>query len=316
MVTATITIYGLTASDINSYKGTSYPADIKKLPTSKPGLYWAVFGLHKGKYPALRIHNGDKVPSMNDYNLILMIYKFCRKEFLKRGIYLFLLVYFVMSCNGKKESNVVNKYIYSNVETYYYENNKVKMKVFLENNEHRGWFMKYNRDGTKKEEGLILTKDKFVKHYTFSLESNSYFLKLYFKKNNKFKLQQAKYFDIEFETIDSLGTYLTLNRETKDSVSIGYYSRDCNIDSIKVFDKARQVYSSYLLDSGQNVDLPKSDTLKNYLLEYYCEANNNTISSRRVIFNLDFCYFSEEDIELLKYISKIRMNNDINSFFR
>ncbi len=68
MGTATITTYGLTKTDIKEFKGTSYPADIKNLPTSKPGIYWAVLGMHKGKYPTLRVLDGGRVPTMNDYN--------------------------------------------------------------------------------------------------------------------------------------------------------------------------------------------------------------------------------------------------------
>ncbi|NHN27954.1 hypothetical protein FIA58_019930 [Flavobacterium jejuense] len=66
--TATITTYGLTETDIKEFKGTSYPADIKNLPTSKPGMYTAVLGMHKGQYPALRVLDGGRVPTMNDFN--------------------------------------------------------------------------------------------------------------------------------------------------------------------------------------------------------------------------------------------------------
>ncbi len=68
MGTATITTYGLTKTDIKEFRGTSYPADIENLPTSKPGIYWAVLGMHKGKYPALRILDGQRVAIMNDFN--------------------------------------------------------------------------------------------------------------------------------------------------------------------------------------------------------------------------------------------------------
>lgn len=68
MGTATMTVYGLTQDDVTEFRGTSYPADIKKLPTSKPGVYWAVLGMHKKRYPALRVLDGKRVPSMNDFN--------------------------------------------------------------------------------------------------------------------------------------------------------------------------------------------------------------------------------------------------------
>jgi len=68
MGSAKVTAYGLNKTDVKTFDATTYPGDIQKYATSKPGVYWAVLGMHKGKYPALRILDGGKIPTMNNFN--------------------------------------------------------------------------------------------------------------------------------------------------------------------------------------------------------------------------------------------------------
>ncbi|MGB0870225.1 MAG: hypothetical protein ACPGSD_11570 [Flavobacteriales bacterium] len=222
-----------------------------------------------------------------------------------KAIFLVMLTVVLNSCSQNSQPFTSSEY-----NVYYYKEDptKVRRKTFVNNKMESGWYFEFNLDGTVKEEGLVLSDGKFSKHYCYINSDNVYVLKSYFTKNHKKKLQQIKFFNEDLNKIDSIGSYIKINYQNEDLLGLGYFSFLCEIDSIKIWDKEKNVYLSSSMNGIHNVEI--SNSLKNnYLLEYFCGVDSNSIRSRNIIFNLDYGLFNGMDLDYLKYLSEVRKSN-------